>query len=576
MSTPQSLANGRYLLVEKLGEGGMATVFRAFDQRLQVWRAIKVLAPQFTARPSLVQRFEVEAQTMALLEHPNIVRVYDVGRDGGCAYIVMELVNGGCLVDWLREYGPMPSTLAVQVTIDVCRGLGAAHNKGVIHRDIKPHNVMVTGEGVCRVTDFGIARVGDAQSQLTKTGATMGTWGYMAPEQRTDAKTVDVRADVYSLGALLYSLLTDKIPMDLFAADRDETMLEGIPPEMVPLLVKSTEYHRDKRFADVDEMADALRDLLGELPPLDPDVPGLALPADRGVDPPSDEAFATAVPLTESWFGGASGTLMPAESGGTSVMDASEPDGLHAPTGVLVESAVTLPPTAGAVLHYVGGQHDDVYLPGEEGEEPAMTAVKAATIALMMFALVAFFVLIGLMAWQALYPRQRGVAQPTPVPVVQPLVVPAPVDPAPTPPSVPKPDPQTQPATHPRPVTQPQSVTQPESVTQLESVTQPQPSVVIRPAAGQCLEVKAPGASKVGDKAIFVADLCVEDGTEVLLHYRSAPKGAWRSKMMPVINGSHRARVDVKEEFSDGLEYYVEAGEHRHGSSGTPKSMGVN
>ena len=192
MSGPRALANGRYLLVSQLGEGGMATVYRAFDQRLQVWRAIKILAPQYASKPKLRSRFETEAQTMALLEHPNIVRVYDVGHDGPYAYIVMELLEGGSLVDWLEAHGAMPPPMAIEVTLQLCAGIQSAHDKGVVHRDIKPHNVMITADGSCRVTDFGIARVSDrTHDGMTRTGAVMGTWGYMAPEQRTDAKHVD-------------------------------------------------------------------------------------------------------------------------------------------------------------------------------------------------------------------------------------------------------------------------------------------------------------------------------------------------------------------------------------------------
>src|SRR5262245_17394228 len=123
---PSSLNDGRYLLVKPLGEGGMATVFRAFDQRLQVWRAIKILAPELAVKEKVRGRFAAEAQMMALLEHKNIVRVYDVGADGAYAFIVMELLEGGSLVDWLEAHGPMPARLAVDVTIEICEGLAIA------------------------------------------------------------------------------------------------------------------------------------------------------------------------------------------------------------------------------------------------------------------------------------------------------------------------------------------------------------------------------------------------------------------------------------------------------------------
>ncbi|MCA9571051.1 MAG: serine/threonine protein kinase, partial [Myxococcales bacterium] len=292
MNQPTSLADGRYLLVKQLGEGGMASVYRAYDQRLQVWRAVKILSPEYADKKKIAKRFEAEAQTMALLEHRNIVRVYDVGRDGAdIAYIVMELVEGGCLVDWLEVNGPMPPRMAVEAVMEVCEGLQAAHDKGVIHRDIKPHNVMVTLDGVCKVTDFGIARVGDSDHSQTKTGSVMGTWGYMAPEQRTDAKNVDVRADVYAVGATLYSLVTDRMPMDLFAAERNASILDGVHEAIVPLLIKATEYDREDRFESVKALREALGAVLDQLPEVPTGVEPLALRASEPTAPPDPTVF---------------------------------------------------------------------------------------------------------------------------------------------------------------------------------------------------------------------------------------------------------------------------------------------
>jgi serine/threonine protein kinase len=287
MSFPQSIADGRYTLVEPLGVGGMATVFKAFDQRLQVWRAVKVLAPQYSNRPSLRDRFEAEARTMASLEHRHIVRVYDVGRAGGSPYIVMELVDGGTLVDWVKQHGPMPPRLAVDAMIQTCEGVSAAHARRIVHRDIKPHNVLITAEGLCRVTDFGIARVEDDNEHLTRTGAVFGTWAYMAPEQRADAKKVDARADVYSLGATLYYLVTGRTPMDLFAAEKDPAVMEGIHECLMPVLVKSTQYSRNDRYETVQHFISALVELR-ETTPVDPsDTPPLGRPNLVAKPPPA-------------------------------------------------------------------------------------------------------------------------------------------------------------------------------------------------------------------------------------------------------------------------------------------------
>lgn len=181
----------------------MAAVYRGWDQRLGVWRAVKVLSPTHAAKPKLRARFESEAKAMAMLEHPHIVRIYNVSQDGALMFIVMEVIEGGDLVDWQREFGAMPPRMAVDVMLQVCDALEAAHDKGVIHRDIKPHNILLTTDGQCRVSDFGIARFEAVERGRTHTGMAMGTHGYMAPEQRDDAHGVDGRADVYSLGFAL-------------------------------------------------------------------------------------------------------------------------------------------------------------------------------------------------------------------------------------------------------------------------------------------------------------------------------------------------------------------------------------
>lgn len=275
------LADGRYRLISVLGVGGMATVYTAFDGRLQVPRAIKILSPELGQRRSLRSRFEGEASTMALLEHPNIVRVYDVGADGDRAYIVMELVDGGSLLDRVKRGGCLPAKLALRVTIDMLDALDVAHKRGVVHRDIKPHNILLSSDGKLRITDFGIARMrNDEDDGMTKTGAVMGTWGFMAPEQRVDAKSVDVRADLYSVGATLYSILTGKTPVDLFVADMDSSLLAGIDPELAEIIKKSTRYDRQERYASSAEMAQACRAILSLIPEDPPDTPPMFAPPD--------------------------------------------------------------------------------------------------------------------------------------------------------------------------------------------------------------------------------------------------------------------------------------------------------
>jgi serine/threonine protein kinase len=267
------LESGRYQLQEVIGTGGMATVFRAWDERLQVARAVKVLLPHLARNSTIRRRFETEARTMARLYHPNIVGVHDVGVDGERVYIIMELVAGGCLMDHVTAHGPMPLKMATGSLLALLHALKEAHAKGVIHRDIKPHNIMVDHQGVQKVGDFGIAHVMNEDLSMTKTGSIMGTWGYMAPEQRASARDVDARSDLYSAAATWYTLLTNLLPTDLFAVDLDETIFDGIPPEAHEVMKGATRLKAEDRFDDCDGMIEAVEALLLTLPEDDSDYP---------------------------------------------------------------------------------------------------------------------------------------------------------------------------------------------------------------------------------------------------------------------------------------------------------------
>ncbi len=279
----------RYNLTELLGEGGMARVYRGYDHRLKVWRAVKVLDPKLATMAKLRARFEGEAQMMASLEHVNIVRVYDVGFSDDVPFIVMELIEGGSPSDWIDRYGAMPLRLALGVTAQVCMGLFSAHTKGVIHRDIKPSNVLVTLQGLCKVSDFGIARISDASAPgagLTKTGSIMGTLGFMSPEQRTDAKSVDLRADIYATGAMLYMLATNDMPMDLFAATQDDEMLAAVPEPLRDVIRRATAYRREDRYSSAQELAAELLKLRQTVPPDPSDTPSIVLYGPKVVEVP--------------------------------------------------------------------------------------------------------------------------------------------------------------------------------------------------------------------------------------------------------------------------------------------------
>jgi predicted Ser/Thr protein kinase len=208
-TTPQVLLD-RYEVGRLLGTGGMAEVFEGRDRLLARRVAIKVLQAQFVRDPSFLIRFKREAQAAASLSHPNIVGVYDTGSEDGTHFIVMEYVDGRTLKDIIRAEGPLYPQRAAEVCGDVCSALVAAHARGLIHRDIKPGNVMLTPEGKVKVMDFGIARAATSET-ITQTAAVVGTAQYISPEQ-AQGQTVDYRSDIYSTGCCLYEMLTGTVP----------------------------------------------------------------------------------------------------------------------------------------------------------------------------------------------------------------------------------------------------------------------------------------------------------------------------------------------------------------------------
>jgi len=201
------LAN-RYELIDKIGSGGMATVYRARCQTLDRIVAVKVLKDELAADPSLVSRFKTEAMSAARLSHPNLVNIFDVGEDNGIHYIVMEYIEGHTLRDVISKQGPLTPQQAVNIASMVCDGLEHAHSRGLIHRDIKPHNILVTDDGNVKLADFGIARVVNT-STITYGSNVMGSVYYISPEQ-AKGEAVGPETDIYSLGCVLYEMITGK------------------------------------------------------------------------------------------------------------------------------------------------------------------------------------------------------------------------------------------------------------------------------------------------------------------------------------------------------------------------------
>jgi len=273
----ERLLNGRYRLGPRLGDGGMAVVYRGFDSALGRQIAIKVLRDQYAADRTFVARFEREAQSVAALNHPNIINIFDVGFDGDGPsgrglghYFVMELIDGPDLKELLRARSPMPAEEVVAILVQVLAGLGYAHARALVHRDIKPQNIMLTQDGTAKVTDFGIAK-GLADTTLTDAGFGMGTVHYISPEQARGEPATPA-SDLYAVGVMLYEMLTGVLP---FTGDSTVSVAlkhvqepplspkrlnNSIPAPLAAIVLRALAKDPNERFASASEMAAALAD----------------------------------------------------------------------------------------------------------------------------------------------------------------------------------------------------------------------------------------------------------------------------------------------------------------------------
>ncbi len=228
---------GDFEVYERIGQGGMGTVHRARHVRLDRIVALKLLASKFKAMPSFVERFLREAHAVGRLNHPNIVTGYDAGQDRGVYYVAMEYVAGESLRESIRRRGRLTEPEVVDVGIQIARALGHAARHGIVHRDVKPHNILITGEGAAKLCDLGLVKSGK-KTELTSPGMGLGTVDYAAPEQLADAAACDVRSDLYSLGATLFQALTGRVPHpgleSASAAQAKRTAPVPDPADLVP------------------------------------------------------------------------------------------------------------------------------------------------------------------------------------------------------------------------------------------------------------------------------------------------------------------------------------------------------
>lgn len=278
----EGLVYGDYRVLDRIGQGGMGVVYKAEHRLMRRVVALKVLLAQRLTEPEAVQRFYHEVEVAARLTHPNVVAAYDAREEHGTHYLVMEYVQGRSLSQIVRQQGMLPVEQAVDCILQAARGLAYAHRRGVVHRDIKPGNLLVDQSGTVKVLDLGLARMLEEPGssahlqRLTRTGQVMGTCDYMAPEQATDSRQADARSDIYSLGCTLFRLLTGEPPypheslMEILWAHREEPVpalqprLPEAPPKLEAILQRMMAKRPEDRYQTMQDVIGSLEPFLRE------------------------------------------------------------------------------------------------------------------------------------------------------------------------------------------------------------------------------------------------------------------------------------------------------------------------
>ena len=268
----ETLLNQRYELVAQQGSGGMSVIYRALDRSLGRMVAVKILRPNLTKQPELLEKFQQEARTFAMMSHPNIVTVHDVGSDGATHYIVMEMVDGDDLKKLIKTQGALDLDKALDLGIQICAGIGFAHRSRMVHADVKPHNILINRDGIVKVTDFGIAQALSDSMPQTRSKVVWGSPHYFAPEQARGEKPSPA-SDVYSIGIVLFEMFTGSLPYvgssqrELALAHLRADVPQAIerkselPPELSNVIAKVMSKRPNDRYKHADQLGHILRQI---------------------------------------------------------------------------------------------------------------------------------------------------------------------------------------------------------------------------------------------------------------------------------------------------------------------------